>query len=215
MQLILCGGGSGTQVSKSYQKYAEIIDKNKPVLYIPLAWKNKDYDGCLEWLEGELFPYGIDKFGMITDASQFNNINLNDYNSLFIGGGNTYKLLNYLKQSEGYRKIEEYIKNGGIVFGGSAGAMIFGKDIQTCNICSSDENLWPDLDTRGFDVMNGKSLSCHYGSKGRKEEHYINTEKYKARGFDIISLTEEQSVFVTDRKLELIDNNESNVKIKN
>ncbi len=214
MRLILSGGGCGKQVSKSYEKYAEIIDENKPVLYIPLAWRNKDYDGCLEWLKGELLPYGIDKFMMITDVNQFNNINLDDYNSLFIGGGNTYKLLKYLKESEGYSKIEEYIKNGGIVFGGSAGAIIFGKDIQTCNICSSDENLWPDLDTSGFDVMNGKSLSCHYGSEGRKKEHDNNTEKYKKRGFDIISLTEEQSAFVTDEKVEIIDNSKENIKTK-
>lgn len=214
MQLILCGGGFGSQVSKSYERYAEIIDKSKSVLYIPLAWKNKDYDSCLEWLKGELLPYGIEKIDMVTDVSQFDNINLNDYNSLFIGGGNTYKLLKYLKESEGYSKIEEYIKNGGIVFGGSAGAIIFGKDIQTCNICSNDENLWPNLDTTGFNAINGKSLSCHYGAEGRKEEHDINTEKYEQRGFDIISLTEEQSVFVTDGKVEIIDNNEVNIKIK-
>ncbi len=214
MYLILSGGGTGTQVSKSYEKYAEIIDKNKPVLYIPLAWGSRDYDGCLEWLKGELLPYKINKFKMITNANQFTNINLNDYNSLFIGGGNTYKLLNYLKQSEGYCKIEEFIKNGGIVFGGSAGAIIFGKDIQTCNICSNDENGWPDLDTTGFDVINGKSLSCHYGSEGRTKEHDNNTEKYKKSGFDIISLTEEQSAFVTDEKVEIIDNSKENMKKK-
>ncbi len=214
MYLILSGGGSGMQVSKSYEKYAEIIDKNKPVLYIPLAWGSRDYDGCLEWLKGELLPYKIDKFKMITNANQFNNINLNDYNSLFIGGGNTYKLLNYLKQSEGYRKIEEFIKNGGIVFGGSAGAIIFGKDIQTCNICSNDENRWPDLDTSGFDVINGKSLSCHYGSEGRTKEHDNNSEKYERSGFDIISLTEEQSALVTDEKVEIIDNSKENIKKK-
>jgi len=214
MQLILCGGGFGEKVSKSYEKYAEIIDHSKPVLYIPLAWKNEDYESCLNWLKGELLPYGIDKFVMITNISQFDNVDLGEYNSLFIGGGNTYKLLKYLKESKGYSKIKEYIENGGIVFGGSAGAIIFGKDIQTCNICSNDENLWPDLDTSGFDVMNGISLSCHYASKGKKEDHDISTEEYTKRGYKILNLTEEQSAFVTDEEVKTIDNNKESIKEK-
>lgn len=37
MKLILCGGGSGDQNTLANQKLNEIIDHNKPILYIPLA----------------------------------------------------------------------------------------------------------------------------------------------------------------------------------
>ena len=37
MQLILCGGGSREQNTLANQKLNEIVDHNKPILYIPLA----------------------------------------------------------------------------------------------------------------------------------------------------------------------------------
>ncbi len=212
MKLILNGGGDGSQVSKSYIRYVELLDKSKPLLYIPLAWKNNDeYDKCLEWLTNELVTYGITKIDMITDASQFDSINLEEYNSLFIGGGNTYKLLNYLKESSGYKKIEDYLVNkNGIVYGGSAGTIIFGKDIST----STDENSWPNLDTSGFNLINGKSLVCHYGAKGRKELQDQYIKNYIAKGLDIISLTEEQSLYISDSTIEIIDNLKDSLVVK-
>lgn len=60
--------------------------------------------------------------------------------------------------------------------------------------------------------MNGISLSCHYSSKGKKEEHDINTEEYTKRGFKVLSLTEEQSAFVTDEEVKIIDNKKESIK---
>ena len=36
---------------------------------------------------------------------------------LFIGGGNTFKLLYELKSSGAFKKIKQFINNNGIVFG--------------------------------------------------------------------------------------------------
>lgn len=44
MKLILCGGGSGDQNTLANQKLNEIIDHNKPILYIPLAIDTKGFD---------------------------------------------------------------------------------------------------------------------------------------------------------------------------
>ena len=204
MKLILCGGGIGKQVKSSYIKYTELLDKEKPILYIPLAWRNNDYDQCLKFLKGELTQYGVTKYEVIRDAKEFDEIDLGNYNSLYIGGGNTYKLLNYLKESRGFEVIEKYIENDGIVFGSSAGAIIFGKDIKTCNACSNDENLWLELDTSGFNSCNGKSIACHYGAKGKLAEHKEQVRTYEQKGFDIISLTEKQSIFINNDRMEII-----------
>ena len=50
------------------------------------------------------------------------------------GGGNTYKLLDCLKKNGAFEKIRRYLlEDDGIVYGGSAGAIIFGKDLDSCN----------------------------------------------------------------------------------
>jgi len=206
MELILCGGGSGKAVKNSYKKYSEIIDKTKPLLYIPLAWKNRDYDACLKWLKEELKSFGITKFRVLKEVEEFNDIDLTEFNSIFIGGGNTYRLLNYLKKSKGYQKIEEYIKNNGIVFGGSAGSIIFGKDIKSANICSEDENLWPNLDTKGFNCLNNKSLACHYDNKNNKKEHDENIKKFEKTNSKVICLKENQSLYINNEAINLIEN---------
>ena len=48
MKLILCGGGSGKQNYYANKKLNEIIDHNKPLLYVPLAMDESDhpYDSC-------------------------------------------------------------------------------------------------------------------------------------------------------------------------
>ena len=56
MKLILCGGGCGEQTITTNKKLNEIIEHNKKILYIPLAMDEADYpyDGCFEWICGEL-----------------------------------------------------------------------------------------------------------------------------------------------------------------
>ena len=101
------------------------------------------------------------------------------FNSIFIGGGNTYKLLKGLKESGAFSKIQDYIQNDGIVVGCSAGAVICGKDIDI--ITSMDPNDVNLTDTEGFDVLSGISIFPHYinlKSKLSEEENKIVVEKY-------------------------------------
>ena len=59
--------------------------------------------------------------------------------------------------------IKEYLNSGGVVFGGSAGAIIFGKDLEACRLDDINEvNL---NETNGFDILNGISLLCHYTNR--------------------------------------------------
>ena len=49
------------------------------------------------------------------------------------------ELLNDLKECGAFEKIKEYLNNGGVVFGGSAGAIIFGKDLEACRLDDVNE----------------------------------------------------------------------------
>lgn len=174
MKLFLNGGGCGKQTILTYKEINKIIDHNKPVLYVPLAMDETDhpYDSCYEWIKEEISRIDIPDIEMVRSFEEFANKDFNKYSLIYIGGGNTYKLLNGIKTTDAYSKLKEYIKNDGIVYGSSAGAVIFGKDINIIEVM--DNNNVGIKDTRGFDYLNGISLFVHYTnyrSKYTEEEN--------------------------------------------
>lgn len=203
MKVFLNGGGADIQTIDAYQKLNQIIDHSKPCLYIPLAMKQDKYEGCYKWITGELKAIEVPGIDMVRSAEELSKKDLNDYSFLFIGGGNTFKLLYDLKRSGAYEKISEYINNDGIVFGGSAGAIIFGKDLEACRLAdSNDVNL---KDINGFDVLNGISILCHFTNgtpeKDEKSKQYLlELSQHRTS----VALPEEVTLFVSDNCIEVI-----------
>lgn len=204
MKLILNGGGIGDKVKDARNLLNEIIDNNKKILYIPFAWPDDTYKGCLEFITKELAD--VDKLGidMVTSANELLSKNFNDYACLYIGGGNTYKLLSILKETGNYDKIKKYLVNdNGIVYGGSAGAIIFGADLDSCN--TDDENEVGLIDNTGFNMIKGYSLLCHYTSRNAERtklstDYLLELSKLKP----IYAIPEEDTIYVEDDKLHFI-----------
>ena len=214
MQLILCGGGSGNQNTLANQKLNEIIDHTKSILYIPLAMNEEEhsYDSCYEWIQGELANVDIPYIEMVRTFEELASKDLQHYAALYIGGGNTYKLLLGLKQSGAFNNIRNYINNNGIVIGGSAGAVIFGYDINI--IASMDGNDINLTNTRGFDVLSGVSIFPHYTNKKSKLTEEENKErlnkftnsiiKFSERTGKVIAIPEEDAIYVNNDSIELL-----------
>ena len=131
MRLILCGGGDGEQVKESYELFANLVNGGK-VLYIPLAWNNGNMETCINWLKKEMEPFGVIDIEDVLDAKEITKEKLSKYKGVFIGGGNTFKLLKMLKDTEAFNNLKEFLNNNGVIMGASAGALIFGKSIDTC-----------------------------------------------------------------------------------
>ena len=110
MKLFLCGGGSGKQIIFALNKFSSLLDKAKPILYIPLAFENNDYDSCSKWFSEEIKYIGLDNFEMVRSSEELSQKDFNKYSALFIGGGNTYKLLKELKENNNFRKNKYYYK---------------------------------------------------------------------------------------------------------
>lgn len=204
MKLILNGGGIGDKVKDTRNLLNEIIDNNKKILYISFAWPDDTYKGCLEFITKELAD--VDKLGidMVTSANELLSKNFNDYACLYIGGGNTYKLLSILKETGNYDKIKNYLVNeNGIVYGGSAGAIIFGADLDSCN--TDDENEVGLIDNAGFNMIKGYSLLCHYTSRNAERtklstDYLLELSKLKP----IYAIPEEDTIYVEDDKIHFI-----------
>lgn len=200
MALYLCGGGSGKQVFYAMLKFANKIDKNKPILYVPLAMEEDRYDGCYKWFESEIKLVGLKNFEMVRSKEELSKKDLSLYSAIFIGGGNTYKLLNDIKECSNYKKIVNYLNDGGTVFGGSAGAIIFGKDIDCCK--KDDKNRIGLMDTTGFNYLNDYSILCHLKNKNfRKNCKFL--EEYSKRE-KVIYLPEEDVIVIENGKISMI-----------
>lgn len=218
MKLILSGGGAGEQVKESYKLFADTV-KGGRVMYIPLAWNNGPYVSCIDWFAGEMKPFGITDIDLITDATQITKQRLSKVKGVFIGGGNTYKLLKMLKETDAFENLKEFVLNKDtVIMGGSAGALIWGQSIDTCkddglgikSVC--DQNLVNLKDVTGFDMLNGYSLLVHYK---KKEEQIPATmqrvERLLKEGYKLVCLPEETSLVVENNKFLIIGSKEADV----
>lgn len=105
------------------------------------------------------------------------------------------KLLYELKICGAFEKIKAYIDNDGIVFGGSAGAIIFGESLESCILDDTNEVGLKDI--TGFNVLNGISLLCHYTN--RTEEKDSESKQYLielSKQMKVIALPEEDTLFI-------------------
>lgn len=207
MKLLLNGGGSTKQLKLTMAKLNQIINHCKPILYVPLAMNEIEhsYDSCYEWFQKQIENVDVPDVDMPRTFLEFASKNFDDYSAIFIGGGNTYKLLKGIKDNSIFNKIIEYLKNNGIVVGCSAGAIIFGYDINSILVMDKNEvNL---VDTKGFNILNGKSIFAHYTNSKTEEIHQRYTNfliNYSKEHEEVIAIPEEDTIYIDDEKIEFL-----------
>ena len=61
MRIILSGGGSGERTKELDEMFASLLDKTKPLLYIPIAIDSikHPYSSCLAWLRSTFDKLGV------------------------------------------------------------------------------------------------------------------------------------------------------------
>jgi len=170
------------------------------------------YHDCFDWIKDEISIIDIPNIEMVKTFYELYEKDFNKYSMIYIGGGNTFKLLKGIKESNSYEKFIEYINNDGIVYGSSAGSVIFGKNVNSIEIM--DDNSVDLIDTKGFDILNGKSLFVHYTnyrSKFNEEENRTLTEKYTNFLVDyttnnetVIAYPEENTIFIDGNDFKMI-----------
>ena len=126
-------------------------------------------------------------------------INLKNFAGIYISGGNTFKLLKEIKENKFNSKLKNF---KGVICGGSAGAIIFGKDISTASFgTESDKNLVNLKDLRGLNLVSNYDLQCHYFPK---EKLQVLNHMKKTKN-PIIALPEDSGILVRGKEIKPIN----------
>lgn len=196
MRLILAGGGNEIKSKIVDSLFASLLE-NKRILYIPIAMKDqRSAEECTIWLRNCLTPLGIET-DTWSDVSNKTLADLNDYGGIYIGGGNTFSLLKDFKDTGFIDVLRAFIEADGLVYGGSAGAIILGKNI----LSSPDKNLVGLNDTKGLNLINDYNVVCHY-----KEKYHDFVENLISQNIRLIAIPEDSGIFVKNGKMVVIGN---------
>ncbi|MHA7136743.1 Type 1 glutamine amidotransferase-like domain-containing protein [Rossellomorea arthrocnemi] len=199
INIFLSGGGNEEQTEMIDKEFVKTIDQNKSLLYIPIAMQGEiPYEDCYKWIHSVFNPLGINEIEMWTDLEAESPEDLRKFSSIYIGGGNTFYLLNTLRETGFDTILKEFVDNQGIVYGGSAGAIILGRDSLTAShMDSNDTNL---KTFEGFNYIDSYSVWCHYEtSHDDLIKEYVN--KY---GYSVIALPEETGMVISEGGMKVI-----------
>ena len=189
-RIIVAGGGSFQDERPLLELFAEWTGSGGKVLFLPIAQAGmgRPLDGCLAWGKAALQPVGINDITMWTDLNSENHLSLTDFNSIFISGGNTFFLLDQVRKSGFDTALMQFAAQGGVIYGGSAGAILLGQEILTC--AHLDENRIGLDNSRGLNMVSGFCVWCHYQPEDDKR-----IVDYVARnGWPVLALSERSGV---------------------
>jgi dipeptidase E len=164
-KLILAGGGDADVSAPLDRIFAEWTGGGR-MLYLPIAMETGAYSACERWIRSVFEPLGVKDIEMWTDLSGRSEPSaLDRFASVYIGGGNTFRLLHLVRESGFDEALVQFVRRGGPVYGGSAGAILLGRETSTA--AHADANYLGLTDLRGLDLVGGASVWCHHSSAER------------------------------------------------
>ncbi len=196
-KLFISGGGKAEDSFLLDREFVNSL-KNKRILYIPIGLERDfiGYEGCYDWINTTLsvhsnYPLNIT---MWIDLSNKKTNNVQGFDAIYLGGGrNTYKFLQLIYDTKFYDILIDFIDKGGFIYGGSAGAIIMGKNIATV----SEENNNNYTCEKGLGFVGNYSLLCHYDStQDEKIKKYINSYK-----IPVIALPENSGLVIEENNV--------------
>ena len=168
----------------------------KRAVFIPTAGDPYDNKDFVEADKIALQKYGIE----VTDLDLKNktekeiNKSLAMADILLVAGGDTFYLMEKLKESGADRAIKNFISRGGVYIGSSAGSIICCPTIEGAEKFDNP-NLAPNLENfNGIGIFNGVVIP-HTHKEKYFERVKEATEKLTSKGFIVCHLTDNDVLF--------------------
>lgn len=120
--------GSG-YLDHAEQDLRDALGSRKRVLFVPYALHDRDAYAAQARKRFDAMGYALDSVHEATDAKKA----VDEAEAIFIGGGNTFRLLHCLYQSKLLLSIRRRVEQGMLYLGSSAGAVVAAPTIKTTN----------------------------------------------------------------------------------
>lgn len=162
---------------------------NKKVLYITTASDGEE-DDDKSWMIEEyktILDLGINESN-ITEYKIGNEINICDFDIIYMMGGNTFYLLDVIRKTGFDKIIVDFINKGKIYIGSSAGSEILGNSIDVA--LGYDENNVNMIDFTGLKIVDALIVP----HSNRKEE-FISELKNKTKE-NVITLYDGDGIII-------------------
>lgn len=198
MNIFLAGGGEPPQSIDIDMAFDESVGGG-PILLImeasvPEIMSRED---ALKWLlSGPIYR----RRNIITleDSSVLCERNLADIAGIYIMGGNTFKLLNYLSRAHLIAPLKQFIENKRPVLGIGAGAIIMGKTIETASVGhEQDVNAICLGELDGLNYFAGRLIMTNF----EDEDQAKLIGLARAKRTEIICITEDSGAVFDGTKL--------------
>jgi len=198
MNLFLQWGWSYPDTKEMDKLFFEKLDPKKKLLYIPtamLGWVT--YEECFWYISNIVADLDVDiEIEMFPYLDELLDVDFSNYSGVYIWWGNTFNLLYEIRKNWIDAKILKFIKEGWLVCGWSAWAIIFWKDINSAD----DANIVWLKNIFWFDMLKWATLWCHYQDKQKKEiMKYVNYHKNS-----VIALSENSWLYVDETWIKCI-----------
>tara|TARA_Y100000768_G_C23991301_1_gene693564 strand:+ start:6424 stop:7101 length:678 start_codon:yes stop_codon:yes gene_type:complete len=192
--IFLTGGGEQESFHKLDQYFLEKLPDNTKILIIPQACDEEDYDDVLERIQESFSHKKIASVELEYTPKNLSLEKLMEFNVLMIEGGNTFQLINELRDSNFSQLLKQYAgAPDKFIYADSAGAIFLGADVQTAFLGDEgDEDHLKLQDYRGLDLISPWSVHAHYLPDDDEQIQDLVYEK----GNPVIMLAEEAGVCI-------------------
>ena len=201
----MTGGGDSQHFHEIDRHFVSRLSESPSLLLIPLANKECDYEDCLGRIVDTFSSIHFDNIQMCNELSQLDWSLLKDFDAIYIDGGNTFRLMEKIRQSHFYELLRKFVHRGGVINGDSAGAIILGSHLQTAHFGEfGDVNQSSLISYQGLNLLGEWAIHCHYHFN-ENDEIITFVNEY---GLPVLALPEDAAISIENRVLTVFGNSE-------
>lgn len=194
--IYLGGGGSPED---ELPVWADMLQEAKRILYWPFALSGEMLAGADSWLRENLAErWPAVQVSTWTELDGHGPEELAEFDVLFVGGGNTFDLLEHVVSNGFMDPVREFVAAGGAYYGGSAGAILAGGSIGIAEAYDQNETRLQDL--QGLGLTPGSTVLPHYGPN----EEGTGRLWSRKQGMTVLGIPERSGLKIRDGQAQVL-----------